>query len=362
MSRAAAIRLVCKCLAPGRSVDPRELGPGLATGAALVEAASTHLVAPAMSHALREKGLVDFLEPSIVDYFDGVAILNRQRNARIRTEAIGVARSLNALGVAPVLLKGAANLLAGLYPSPADRMMTDLDVMVPRAALAECVAALRRQGYVELHDNGFPAHHHYPPLGRPGDAASLELHVEPLDLPYRRLLPANDIVASAAAWELEGARFAVPSPWSRIVHSIAHAELADRDYLLGRLPIRDLLDLALLTNPPGGIDWALIRQRFNAIGAGAALHFHLLAAERLFGLPRNPPTPATTYARILYRRAIWQADRPGWSLIGERLLRPTHLLSRALSHPQLRRRLLRSLLDPAWLRRQWRMLSGKPIA
>jgi ABC-type proline/glycine betaine transport system ATPase subunit len=79
-----------------------------------------------------------------LDFFDGVATLNRQRNEKIHAEAINLALILNRMDIVPVLLKGGANLLSGLYADSAHRMMTDLDVLVPAQRLLDCVAELRR--------------------------------------------------------------------------------------------------------------------------------------------------------------------------------------------------------------------------
>ena len=39
--------------------------------------------------------------------------------------------ALNAIGIEPVLLKGAAHLVGGVYPAPSLRVVGDLDVLVP---------------------------------------------------------------------------------------------------------------------------------------------------------------------------------------------------------------------------------------
>jgi hypothetical protein len=61
---------------------------------------------------------------------------------------------------------------------------------------------------------------------------------------------------------------------------------------------------------------------------------------------------------LLAARAGWLGARPRLADAETRLLRPPLLLGRSLSHPALRRQLLRNLADPAWLSRHLRRLAG----
>jgi len=326
----------------------------------LVALASEQLVAPALSTALRQLDLVDILPSEAVDYFDGLATLNRQRNARVCAEAVALVHRLNGVGVVPVLLKGGANLLSGLYADPAFRVMVDLDVLVPVERISDCAAALHRHGYHVLFDSGFPAHHHYPALGQAGAAASVELHVEVLDRSCSRLLGPAEVFATAASVETEGTRFAVPSPEHRLIHTIAHVQLANLDYILGRLALRELLDFALLSRAfAGAIDWDDIARRFSEHRGATALSFHSLAAQDLLGVRTPVRLRGGKVARILYWRAKRQADQPELLGLTVWLLRPLVLLIRALSRAPLRRRLLRNMTDPVWYRRQWSIIRGR---
>jgi hypothetical protein len=314
------------------------------------------LVAPAVLDAFRSKDIVDAVPADVVDFFEGIAALNRQRNERLQTEAIELAAILNGVGVVPVFLKGAAHLVSGLYSDPAQRVMVDLDVLVRADRLSDCVACLQANGYKPLTDADFSGHHHHPPLGRPGTIASVELHDEALDLPYRRLLPASEVLASSVLVERGTAKFAVPSGQCRMIHAIAHAQLSDHAYVYGQLPLRELLDFAKLEETfRHTLDWVEIARRFAESGTATALGFHVLAAERLLGVPNEGRVPVSATARAFYRRALWQAGHPAWSRLATRLLRPHLLLCRSLSDAALRRRLLRSLGDASWYRRQWRM-------
>jgi hypothetical protein len=189
--------------------------------------------------------------------------------------------------------------------------------------------------------------------------AVVELHDEPLDLPYRRLLPSAAVLGEAVVLEHDAARLAVPSGRCRLIHTVAHAQLANHAYLYGHLVLRELLDFARLHDAfAHEIDWSEFARRFASCRAATALEFHLLAAECLLDVPIDPRVCISRAARVLYRRALWQASHPAWSRLSTRLLRPYLLLRRSLSDAVLRRRLLRSFGDRTWYRRQWRMFRG----
>jgi hypothetical protein len=361
MSRAAAFHFLCGCLSRN-GVGAQEALARSAHNPAFawetfVQVAAETLVAPAVLDALRSKKLVAALPADVTDFFDGMATLNRQRNERLVGEAIALAAILNEVEVVPIFLKGAAHLLSGLYPDPALRFTLDLDVLVPADRLSDCVNRLRAEAYQELLTNwDFSGHHHYPPLGRQDSIAAVELHSEPLDAPCRRLLPATEVLRDTVAFQRGAVKLAVPSASCRMIQAVAHAQLADQAYVLGQLPVRELVDFARLHEAfAHEIDWPKVVQRFASCGFATALELHLLAVERLLGVPIEPAIRISATARALYQRALWQVGHPRWSRLSIRLLRPWLLLRRSLSDPVLRRRLVRSLGNWTWYERQWRM-------
>jgi hypothetical protein len=359
MSRSDAFGFLCTLLSLNESLEQtdqlrRAAQSGSIPWDAVVDHASRQWVSAAVSYTLHRKGLKNVLPKDLEDYFEGMATLNRQRNERLRAEAIDMARILNSVGITPVFLKGAANLFGGLYPDPAQRIMLDLDALISTEQLTIAVRAMQAHGYNELVDTAFPAHHHYPPLGRAGGTASIELHTTPLDFLAPPLLSSAEIVEHATELSIEGVRFAVPSACCRLVHCIVHTHFSDHAYIYGDLSLRELLDTALLSRAET-IDWRLISKRFNTRRGKMALAFHLLAA-RLLGAQSSDVDTSTSLGYVLFRRAQIQTAFPGIATSTKILLRPWLLLLRALSHPLLRRRLLSCLFDPTWYARQWRML------
>jgi hypothetical protein len=318
-----------------------------------VSLASRHWISSAIVPFLNRKGRS--LPSDIQEYFEGATTLNRQRNTRIRLEALAITEVFNEIGVVPVFLKGAANLLSGLYSDTAVRIMLDLDILVPAPRVQECVAAMEARGYFRLIDNGFPNHHHYFPLGRPGAVASVELHVDPLDIQYEHVLSSTDVFQHAEQLTIGGARFAVPAAWCRLVHCIVHAQFSNHALIYGRIPLRELIDTVLLSRARP-IDWDVVSTRFASPVERTALAFHLLAADRLLGAKVAERHAFGPMAKLLFERARFLIDHPDLDRWTESLLWPWLELRNSLAHPRSRRRFFRCLLDPAWHARQWHTL------
>jgi hypothetical protein len=174
-------------------------------------------------------------------------LIAEQRLSRWRTAAVRwpIERRAGALVDAPyprVLLKGAAYLGQGL-PIAAGRLPSDIDILVPRAAVADAQQRLRSAGWSETpldeHDRTYYYEwsHEVPPMTHPAYHFELDLH--------------HNIVPPVAHASVDAARLLerlMPSCWpgwqvldpaDQVLHSAAHlffdSELRDR--------LRDLVDL-----------------------------------------------------------------------------------------------------------------------
>ena len=142
----------------------------------LVEASSYHYVTPALAWCLRERS---DLPPEIRDYLDAALALNARRNRHLTEALARIATSLNAIDIEPVLLKGAARLVDGVYPAATLRFLGDLDILIPAERAQEAAAVLKRMGFEAIETAGWnAAHHHLPMLREPDTGACVELHTE----------------------------------------------------------------------------------------------------------------------------------------------------------------------------------------
>lgn len=220
----------------------------------VIEAAGEHLVLPLLWRQLSLRGRQLNLPALVCSLLKDLYQRNEERNRRLRTQAAEIGVALDEIGVRAVLLKGANNLFE---PHPiGDRMMLDLDLLVPESRLAECVARLQCLGYTapDASSDGF----HYPPLCKPGCLATVELHVSIGE--QRHILPAAEAFAAATPVH---PGLATLSATHRIVHNVFHATAQNRGYSLAFAPLKELCDFTSIAGAHAAdIDWAEVRRRF----------------------------------------------------------------------------------------------------
>lgn len=213
---------------------------------------------------------------------------------------------LQAAGLAPVLLKGAASAYT-LYAAPDDRGLSDVDVLVAEAELPAAVTALQAEGLdFRPPDSrspwGFVGDASFQPVIDATGAINLDLHVHPDAWPVHLGLPADDLIAAARPVETELGSMAVPAASHALLLAATHGA---RD-LLGPASAKGMVDsMALLAGRAGPIDgdelvWRGRRGGFLApLNAWLALAGHLGAP--LEGLPAalTRPPAVTEFERAV---------------------------------------------------------------
>jgi hypothetical protein len=223
---------------------------------------------------------------------------NRMRTDDLIDQGRGILRQLASDGITAIPLKGLHALLAGWWPDPADRVMRDLDLLVPMAEAGRAAQCLTALGYVPLatgHTDA--ADHELPAVHYPGRAGSVELHTALVVSRWSAVLPASEVLGPGP----------LMSTTDAVIHSIAHAQLHDEAHLLARLPLRALHELSVLARGPlaDEIHWERVRMAFRRVSSEPALDAHLRLARSLFGAPVPPPHgPVRAWAHDRLCRAL----------------------------------------------------------
>ena len=109
-----------------------------------------------------------------------LALATRQQR-ELRFEVAQIARALQPTGLPVVLLKGGAYALAGLQASMG-RMVSDVDILVPRERLADVETALMMAGWVHADHDAYNQHyyrtwmHELPPMRHLHRGTVLDVH------------------------------------------------------------------------------------------------------------------------------------------------------------------------------------------
>ena len=243
----------------------------------------------------------------VADFFEAIHELNAERNRQLLGEVEALALLLNQVGIEPVLLKGAAYLLTGVYPDPADRLLQDIDFLVSPAQSRQAFEVIESAGYEPYIPNPTVlVRHHYPTL--------TQIHRVPVEIHHRlghgacrRLLTADEIVSSSTPMQLGQAVVRIPSAGHLMTHLIVHSQLQHGSYYRIWPSLRAMLDLILLGRR-FAVDWDAIQDRFRRHGKSAILNLHLMQVEKAMGF-RTPFRISGGGIRWWYRRALWWEPR-----------------------------------------------------
>ncbi len=231
---------------------------------------------------------LDVLPAGPVRHLRAALLIARRQRLATRWEAECIRAALLPLGIQPILLKGAAYLLAGL-PASHGRLFGDVDLLVPKAQIEAAEAGLIAAGWAfddELSDYDSRYYrqwmHEIPPLRHRQRDTALDLH-------HTILPPTARVQVNTAALfedtrelpELPGLH--VLAPVTMFLHSAAHL------FHEGELDngLRDLFDLdALLRDfgrEPGF--WINLLPRARVLGLTGPLFQALRYTTRLLGTP-----------------------------------------------------------------------------
>lgn len=260
-----------------------ELSPAL-DWPALLSTARAHQLSPYLYHRLKSAGLERQLPEPVLsglqqDYRSALSLALRRSHA-LQELLLVFHRS----GIPCIPLKG-AYLAEVIYPNPALRTMSDLDLLVPKEQLAQAAQFAQNLGYRPerryLVEGVIELHSHLPVLAGK-NLPFLEIHAT-----FSRPIDPFPVV-------LEGV-------WQR-ARPLSFLEvpaftLAPEDLLLSlslhiayqhcfNQGLRSLLDLALVVQRmQGEISWELLLARAADWSAGLPLYLSLALAHELLGAP-----------------------------------------------------------------------------
>lgn len=263
------------------------------------------------------------------------AILTDRQHRELRLEVRHIQEALARAKVPLVLLKGAAYVMAGLEASKG-RMMTDVDILVPRSALPEVESALMMRGWVTAAKTPYDQRyyrtwmHELPPMQHFHRGTSIDVHHAIVPLTARARPNSDQLLAAAitlpsistgASRALAGT-VAVQclAPADMLLHSAAHL------FHEGELEqgFRGLIDLDALwrefSRDAGFADQLVAR------AVDMDLARPLFYSLRYCHLMLETPVPAAVFARLAVQPgaspSTWQLALMDFLFL--RALRPFH--------------------------------------
>lgn len=199
-----------------------------------------------LSAWLEGQRLVPRVPPPAWDHLDSARIAADKHAKAVHWEVRCIRHALRNVDLPVVLLKGAAYVMAGLPPGRG-RLFYDVDILVPKARLAEVERALRRHGWSFLHLDAYDQRyyrtwmHELPPLQHLRRGTVIDVHHRILPETARlRPDPEKMLAKSKPIAGFDGIHTLAPA--HMVLHSAAHL-FHDGELEHG---LRDLIDLDAL--------------------------------------------------------------------------------------------------------------------
>ena len=294
--------------------------------------ANSHLVIPALHTGLGSCDLLTEIPPDFLLYLQTLQELNADRNRRIRNEVHDTAVILNRLGIEPVLIKGAGNLFRGIYEKDGDRVLTDIDILVPREQLGIAFRALTQAGFQRLDpvisadaELGPKGAHHAPRLARPESGIPIELHSrvqEKILVPD----PADECKRAVfRALEHVDFRARVLTEDEQTIQTIIHCQVSHQSYRSACPSLRALWDVVLLTGRRAGTERQSREIPFKQEGTARIYADFVEWGTLLF--PAFPLSSQGTSPALHRLRKRASLTFPAYAWIEELLLQPVCSIS-----------------------------------
>jgi HprK-related kinase A len=264
---------------------------------ALIPRARAARLLPRLAHQLAD--VWPTLDPAVRTALQAARHIADQHARAARWEVHCIARALKSLDAPIVLLKGAAYVMAGL-PCARGRLLSDVDILVPREAVPGAEKLLLDAGWQHMKLHPYDQRyyrdwmHELPPLKHRERLSVLDVHHAILPLTGRLRVDSAKLLSAAVPLP-DQPGLCTLAPADLLLHASAH--MFQDGELDGSL--RDLWDIDALYRHFAGADDTFadrLARRARELGLSRPLAYALRYANRLLGTP----VPAA----MLHRHAL----------------------------------------------------------
>ena len=316
---------------------------------------SNHLILPLIYLKFQSHKIIKYLPEELSEFLKNIYDLNRSRNNKILRQFEALTLTLNGIDVLPVFLKGAANLLDDLYSDIGERILGDIDFLVPEKDYLKSVKLLEKDGYSTHSESpifeDIEKMKHYPRLTNPNFPADIEIHRLPVSEKYQTWFNPSIIdQEKKTVTRLSGCY--VPSDNHKITHNFIHSQLTNGGHSSGIVSFRDFFDLYLLTKR-SSVKLALpqIKCKYKAIA-------YFLLAGKALGLKKRIYNKSNFSTWILLRKhdlnlksvAFYQIHRTIRLIINRIIIGYSTRVIKSFYSKGARHVLINCLTNPYWYR------------
>lgn len=215
----------------------------------IIEIASNHLVLPSIYVKLKEADLLKEIPELVVEHLQEVYELNLQRNESILIQVESINKILNSKGLEPLYIKGVANIINGLYIDKGERIMLDIDFMLPKNEVHIANSCLQLEAYMPNLENEYIHHKHpvhLPRLSADGQPASVEIHSEAVGLKHSEVLNCKQIQSNKLYNSAYPGCSLISTQDGQLLNFL-HSQIHHQGHLHGKILLRNLYEFYLFS-------------------------------------------------------------------------------------------------------------------
>ena len=321
----------------------------------LVYLSSNQLVLPAFYLNLKRNSLLSGLSKNLISHFEYLTYLNRARNHKILIQIKHISELLWEKGLSPIYIKGAAHLVDGLYEDIAERMLSDIDLLLGEESVINAFSHMLDNGYKPINNSVDINTHigrHLPRLVKEDEVCAVEIHYRILSPRYSRYFDYKSVKNSLRKPKPSDT-FYVFSYQNMILNSILNAQLNDAAQKHYKTFLRHGYDLMLLAQRTSPLEAANSFSYFLPL-----INDYLLFSADLLSYPKGLNYKETRSAKCYVKRMHFLWKRP---MIFRQIGHGQFLFSRISRYIKVgvlfifsastRQRVLNNFADPSYLKR-----------
>lgn len=269
-----------------------------------VTVGSKHLMLPALYCQLKAKRLLPLIPADLTIYLEEIASINRGRNTILLAEAREISELFNKEQINHVFIKGMALIAGHTFKDQAERMLTDIDILVSDSQIHTAFDILTQYGYTDTVTSIIKRKNrrHLPRQVSPEKFGAIELHSDILIHKYTHLILNDDVLNNKRI--IDG--IAIPSIEDAIKMAVYAFQINDKAHLYGYFSFKtiyDCLALQLLTQP------SLLKQLSEEKHSQSFLHLSSVFYKEL------TPHKSSAYSKVVKRYFVFKLNHPKWGHI-----------------------------------------------
>ncbi|QDO93663.1 nucleotidyltransferase family protein [Formosa sediminum] len=213
----------------------------------IVKMGSEHLIIPTIYARLKSKGLLKYLPQDLHDYLKYIYNLNEERNKFLLEEVKLINSWFNANNIEHVFLKGAAMIASNYYELLGERMLGDIDVLVPKELSEKAFQILINKGYTYAKTPTINPKYfedkHLLRLASKNYIGAVEVHFKLLDKDQAILKPEHVLNNKQF---VNHTHLPIPSPKHLITHNVLNFQINDLGSYYNYIGLKNCYDTLVL--------------------------------------------------------------------------------------------------------------------